>query len=208
MKLSDAPPAAFLGLAAARFVIGVLAIPLAPFLYREHFIVLVLMRPTKEVLLAAGFFVRAGDVNLLAVLTAAVPLVVLGVWLFFYVGRAYCDEILEGQLPGIGGRLVDSERVRKLQEVLDKQGRRLIFLGRLAIFPSALVAAAAGAGKMSAREFLPIDALGALTSVALTVGAGYLAGETYEEAGPWLTAIGLAALVAAAALLGRYLRRV
>src|SRR5688500_11598398 len=53
--------------AAVRVGLGILAIPLAPRLYREHYLALVLLRPTKEVLLGAGFHIRLGNLNVLEV---------------------------------------------------------------------------------------------------------------------------------------------
>ncbi|HWC13829.1 MAG TPA: VTT domain-containing protein [Actinomycetota bacterium] len=207
MKLDRVPKAVFLWLAVVRVMIGLAAIPLAPFLYREHFVVLVLMRPTKEVLLAAGFLIRGGDVGLVEVVVAAIPLMILGVWQFFYLGRRYCDEIDKGEVPGLGRRVLDPGKITKLQKVLDAKGSRLVFLGRLAAFSSATVAAAAGACNMRSRDFLPYDVAGAIASAGLSLGAGFLAGEAYESAGPWLTAVGLAALMGAAVLLGRYIGR-
>lgn len=196
-----------LWLAGIRIVVGLAAIPLAPFLYREHFIVLVLMRPTKEVLLAAGFLVKAGKVDLLAVLAAAVPLMILGVWQFYYLGRAFRDEIRKGELPGIQGRILSAKKVKKITKTLDKKGPKLVFLGRLAAFSSAVVATAAGAGKMTPREFLPPDGAGAVVSAAIAIGAGYFLGQAYEKASPALSVVGVAALVVAAVLLGRYLNK-
>src|SRR6476469_615834 len=96
-----------LWLALVRAVLGVIAIPLAPFLYKEHFIVLVLLRPTKEVLLAGGFLVKRGDLNLFALLAAAIPLAILGVWHFYYLGRAFATEIQTGKgLPKFAQRLL------------------------------------------------------------------------------------------------------
>ena len=69
-------------LAAVRLVLGIAAIPLAPLLYEDNFLVLVLLRPTKEVFLAGGFFVRQGDVNLALLILCAIPLSIFGVWLF------------------------------------------------------------------------------------------------------------------------------
>jgi membrane protein DedA with SNARE-associated domain len=196
-----------LWIAAIRVVVGIIAIPLAPFLYREHFIVLVLMRPTKEVLLAAGFLVRSGKVDLLPVLLAAVPLMLLGVWQFFYLGRAYSKEITGDGIPGIGGKLLPSDKVKKVCKILDKKGARLIFLGRLAALSSAGVAGAAGAGRMKSREFLPADALGAFASAGIALGAGYFLGQAYEKASPALSVVGVLVLIGAAILLGRYLKK-
>lgn len=198
---------ALLWLAGVRTLLALVAIPLAPFLYREHFVVLVLLRPTKEVLLAGGFLVRAGDANVLLILAAAIPLMVLGVWHFFYLGRAYAREIRNGDLPVLGSRLLPVKRIKALQKVLRKRGNRLVFVGRIAAFPSTLVAAAAGSAKLPERGFLLADGLGALASIVEVFGAGYLLGEAHDEAGPWVTGVGVAFLFAMLFLLGRYLKQ-
>ncbi len=195
-------------LAGLRALLGVVAIPLAAVLYEDHFVLLVLLRPTKEVLLAGGFLVRQGEVDLLVLLLAAVPLMILGVWQFFALGRGYKREISRGDLPGLGGRVLPAKRITDIRKVLTDKGARLVFLGRLAAFPSALVAAAAGASSMPARTFLVADGLGGLLSVVEVVGAGMLLGSTYKQAGPWLTLTGVAVLLGMLWLAGRYLKRV
>jgi len=187
--------------------IGLIAIPLAPFLYREYFLVLVLMRPTKEVLLAGGFLWRLDRVDPIPLVIAALPLSVLGVWQFYYLGRQYADKIGSGKLPGLAGRLLRPDRIKTMQRLLKRKGPRLVFMGRLAAFPSTVVATAAGSGDMPSRRFLPLDGAGAALSIAEVVGAGFLLGETFDEAGPWLTAIGVAVLVAVAVIIARFLRR-
>ena len=185
-----------------RGVLAVIAIPLAPILYRDHFVALVFLRPTKEVLLAAGFLTREGEVGALPVLAAAVPLALFGVWLFYALGRAYRDEIIKADLPGIAGRVLSPKRINELRNGLCERGWWVVVVGRLAVFPSSLMAAAAGTSDMPARRFLIADGIGATLSVAAAFGAGFLLGEAYEEAGPWLTGIGVAALVAVVAAAG------
>lgn len=196
-----------LSLAALRFVVAVAAIPLAPLLYRDHFLVLLLMRPTKELFLAGGFLIRQAEVPEWGPILAAIPLSIFGVWLFFVLGRAYRREIESDSLTGIGGRVLTTERVKRLRVVLDKKGPKLIFLGRIAVMSSASVAAAAGAGDMDRRKYLLVDLAGGLTSIAYTVAAGYLLGEAYEKAGPWLAVVGAVVLVVFAFVLGRALKK-
>jgi membrane protein DedA with SNARE-associated domain len=196
-----------LWLAGLRALLAIVAIPLAPVLYEDHFVTLVLLRPTKEVLLAAGFFLRRGEVNVIELVIATVPIMILGVWQFFALGRGYAKEIRQGDLPGLGGRILPMKRIEAVRKVLKKKGTRLVFLGRLAAFPSALVAAAAGASKMPTRTFLVADGLGGLLSIVEIAGAGMALGEAYEEAGPWLTVGGVAVLVAMMWAFGRYIKR-
>ena len=195
-----------LALAGARLIVAIVAIPLAPFLYRDHFLLLVLMRPTKEVFLAAGFLARQGEVAIWAVVLAAIPLSIFGVWVLFFLGRGYRREIESDSLSGIAGRILTPDRVKPFQKALDRKGPKLIFLGRLAVMSSAAVAAAAGAAGMQTRKFLFVDLAGGLLSIAYTVAAGYVLGEAYERAGPWLTALGVVALGAFAYILGRALQ--
>lgn len=193
-------------LAAVRAVLALAAIPLAPVLYHDHFVVLVLLRPTKEVLLAAGFLIRDGDVGLVPVLVAAVPLAIIGVWLFFALGRAYARELQRGDVPRIASKVLRPKRVRALSKLLDEKGTRVVLLGRLAAFPSVLLAAAAGASGMRPRDFLPIDALGAALSIVEVLTAGYLLGDAYKDAGAPLTAVGIAVLTVLLVVAGRSLR--
>ena len=194
-------------LGAVRAVVALLAIPLAPVLYEDHFMLLVLMRPTKEVLLAGGFALRLGEVGLVPLVAAAVPLSIFAVWLSYFIGLAYAREIESGKLPRWVRRVVSPKRIRTMRELLDKKGPRIVFLGRLAAFPSAALAVAAGSGRMPPREFLPVDGLGGLVSIAEVVGAGFALGYTYKRAGPWITAVGVAVLVAVAVIVARFLRR-
>ena len=203
---ASATRALLLTLAALRFALGIAAIPLAPALYRDHFLVLVLLRPTKEVFLAGGFFLRQGEVALLPLIAAAIPLSIFGVWLFYALGRSYAREIKAGEIPGIAGRLLKPERIKKFENALDEKGSKLVFLGRLAVMSSAGVAAAAGAAGLDPKRFLLVDLAGGLVSIAYTVGAGYMLGEAYRSAGPWLTGVGVAALIGFAYILGRALK--
>jgi membrane-associated protein len=94
-----------------------------------------------------------------------------------------------------------------MQGLLEERGSSVVFFGRLAAFPSTLMAAAAGASGVPPREFLPADTAGALVSMAALLGAGYALGEAYEAAGPWITAAGVVVLAGLLVVLGRALLR-
>ena len=199
---------ALLVVAAIRGLLSLIAIPLAPALFKDHFVVLVLLRPTKEVLLAGGFLVRKGDVSLPSLLIAAVPLAILGVWHMFLLGRAYTKEIQDGEgIPRWAERILPQKQIKKMCQVLDRKGTKVVVAGRVAAFPSALLGAAAGASKMEPKKFLVADFIGATLSIAEVVGAGFLLGAAYKEAGPWVTVVGVVALLGLLFYVGRLLRR-
>jgi membrane protein DedA with SNARE-associated domain len=195
-------------IAAVRGVLGIIAIPLAPALFREHFIVLVLLRPTKEVLLAGGFLLRDGSVGLLPLLAASVPLAVLGVWLFYALGRGYARELQTGK--GLGRwtrRVLSPDRMKTMRGLLHEKRRMAILMGRLSVFPSSLLASSAGASDLKTHEFIPLDGVGAALSIAEVLVVGYLLGANYERGSHLITAVGAALLVAALVVVGRWLRR-
>ena len=197
-----------LWLAAVRAALGIIAIPLAPALYRDHFVVLVLLRPSKEVLLAAGFLIRDGRVHVVPVLVAAIPLAILGVWQFYVLGRSWAKEIADNKgLPRFATRVLPPKRIKALTKVLDRKGVTVVMLGRLAAFPSTLIAAAAGASRMKPARFLPADGLGGLVSVAEVLIAGYLFGAAYKSAGRGITIFGIAVFIGLLIAFGRWLSR-
>jgi membrane protein DedA with SNARE-associated domain len=197
-----------LGVAGVRAVLALIAIPLAPALYDRHYLALVFLRPTKEVLLAGGFLVRQGDLAAAEMAAVAVPLAVLVVWNFFFLGRRFSGRLDQaGRLPRPLRKVFPPERIDELHDVICEKGTKVVFLGRLAVFPSTLMAAAAGAAEVPLRRFLLADTAGAALSIGLSIGAGYALGETHKSAGPWLTVLGLASVVALSVVVGRRLRR-
>ena len=207
MRKSSRLRGILLSLAIVRVVIGIAAVPLAPFLWENHFLWVVLMRPTKEVLLAAGFLIRLGEVWWVPVLAAAAPLAIFGVWQFYFLGRQYAPEIRSGKMHWTLERVLRPKRVKAMQSLLERKGMKLVILGRLAVFPSSVVALAAGSGDIPSRTFLKADAIGGLLSIVEVMGAGYALGYAYKRAGPWITVAGAVALVAVAIVIARGLRR-
>ena len=195
-------------LAMVRGVLGAIAIPLAPSLFRDHFILLVVLRPTKDVLLAGGFLLRDGRVGLVPLLAAAVPLCVLGVWMFYALGRGYAHELQTGH--GLGrwtSRVLSPERVKTMKGLLREKRRLAILIGRLSVFPSTVLASSAGAADVRTLQFMPLDGLGAALSVAEVLIVGYVLGAQYERGSKIITVVGAVALVAGLAVAGRWLRR-
>lgn len=197
-----------LALAGVRGVVSIIAIPLAPALFRKHFVVLVLLRPTKEVFLAGGFFFREGKVSLVPMVLASIPIAFLGVWLFFWLGRSFSDEIQSGEgLPRWATKVLPPKRIQALSRILKRKGWGVIVAGRLAAFPSTLMAAAAGMSEMPAPRFVSADAVGGALSTGLCLAAGYGFGAAYKRAGPWLTGLGVTVLLGLLVVVGRWLKR-
>jgi membrane protein DedA with SNARE-associated domain len=195
-------------LATLRTVLSMAAIPLAPVLFRRHFVVLALMRPSQAVILAGAFLARQGDVFLPTVLLAAIPMQVLAVWLYFALGRSWDDDIdSDDELPFLAARLLNRNQIKRLRDVLERKGARLVFLARFAIFPTGLVSVSVGASEMAPRRYLAADGAGLALSTAASVGAGYVLGIAYDGAKPWLAAVGVVGLAALSGTLTWVLQR-
>lgn len=191
-----------------RYAIPIAAIPLAPVLIPDRVGLLVLLRPSKEVLLLGGGLHRTqGDPALATMLVAYAPLMVAAVWVFFWLGRLYRDDLVAGRGPAWLSRMIPDETFAVARRVLDRRGPAIAVLGRLATLPPTALAAAAGTSDVDTRRYLVADTVGALASFALLVGVGAALGRAYERGGPWLTAAGLALLVGLLALLTRWVRR-
>jgi membrane protein DedA with SNARE-associated domain len=194
-------------LAALRYVVPLLAIPLIPVLIIDRLPLLVLLRPQKEFLLLGGGQNRVlGDPAILLLFAAYVPLMIVGVWAFFIVGRVYRGALRDGQGPAWLHRAIPPRQLEIAQAVLARRGPSIAVFGRLAALPPTMLAAAAGTSDVDARRYLAADLAGGIAAFATTVAAGYALGRAYEDGGVWLTAAGVGLFVALIVLLTRWLR--
>jgi membrane protein DedA with SNARE-associated domain len=193
--------------AVLRYVIPLLAIPLIPVLITDRVPLLVLLRPQKEFLLLGGAQLRlSGEPSVLVLFAAYVPLMVVAVWAFFAVGRAYGPALRVGRGPRWLQRALPPDQLEVAQRVLARRGPLIAVLGRIAALPPTVLAAAAGVSDVSARRYLVADAIGAVAGFAITVTVGYGLGRAYEQGGVWLTVGGVALFLGLVVLLTRWLR--
>jgi membrane protein DedA with SNARE-associated domain len=193
---------ALLWMAAVRTIAGLAALVLLPVLSRHAFLVLVALRPSLGILLLGAILARHGGISLWAMLVIAVPLQLLAVWLYFLLGRAWQAEIdSEDNLPFLTARLLQRNQIRRIRGTLQTHGARLVALSRFAIFPTGMLAAAAGASAMNPRRYFPADGLAFAVAAGLVTGAGYGLGLAQDQSGLWLTLIGAAGLIVLSTLL-------
>ncbi len=167
-----------------------------------------LLRPGREIQLAAGGLARTqGEPNLWLTFLAFLPLMVGGVWVFFFLGRAYKEELTEGKGAAWLNRIVPPEVFAQFRRLLARRGPMLAFLGRVGALPPTIMAAAAGTSEVDARRYLAADFAGAVVGYAMTVGVGYALGTAYERGGWWLTLIGLVLFMIVIAWISAWLRR-
>lgn len=199
---------ALLAVAIARYVVPIAALPLVPALLPDRLILLMLLRPGREVQLAAGGLNRMnGEPDLFVAFLAFVPLMVVAVWAFFWLGRAWKPELIAQDADGWLARLVPPEIFHEFRRLLDRRGPMLAFIGRIGALPPTILAAAAGTSDVDPRRYLVADFLGAVVGFALTVGVGWGLGRAYERGGWWLTGIGLLLFFGVLAWVSSWIRR-
>ena len=192
-------------LTVVRLALGLIAFPLAPFLYRHHYVVLILLRPTRLVLFFAGVLIRRHLLNVWVVVPAALPLGLFGVWQAYALGLVHKREISSGRIPRFSKRLLPTKRIKTFQKALRQQGVKLIILARIGTFPSYLLGTAAGSSGMDAKRFLIADCTGVVCELALSLSLGYAAGAGGGRA--VLAGIGVAAIAAAGIVYGIQIHR-
>lgn len=181
---------------------------LLPVLLPDRVGLLVLLQPRREWLLLGGARAQVvGDVSLPLLLAAYTPLMVLGVWTFFLVGRCYQHRLRGGTGPRWMTRALPTHKLELWQRLLVRRGPLIAVLGRVAWVPPTLLAAAAGVSDISPRRYLPADLLGAGLAFGMVVGVGYGLGTAYERAGAWVTWTGGLLFLALLLLAARWLRR-
>lgn len=193
--------------AVVRYVVPLAALPLVPVLLPDRVALLVLLRPTKEFLVLGGVQYRlAGAPTPLVLLAAFIPLMVLAVWAFFAVGRAYRAELAAGSGPRWLHWAVPPRRLATAQAVLDRRGSVIAVMGRFGGLPPTVLAAAAGASGVPARRYLAADTVGALASFAVVLVVGVRLGRAWEQGAIWLTALGVVLFVGVVVTLARWVR--
>jgi membrane protein DedA with SNARE-associated domain len=193
--------------AVLRYVVPLLAIPLIPVLIVDRVPLLVLLRPQKEFLLLGGAQLRlTGEPSVALLFAAYLPLMLVAVWAFFAVGRAYGPALRAGRGPRWLQRALPPDQLDLAQRVLARRGPLIAVLGRIAALPPTLLAAAAGVSDVPARRYLVADAVGAVAGFAITVTVGYGLGRAYEQGGVWITAAGVALFLGLVLLMTRWLR--
>jgi membrane protein DedA with SNARE-associated domain len=165
-----------------------------------------LIVPGESLVLAAGFFAHRGLLQLEAVMAAAALGAAAGDNIGYYLGRRLGRDWLLRHGSRFGLR---RKRLTQVDAFFKRHGPKAVFVGRFVGFARALVPFVAGASRMSYRQFLLYDALGAVLWTITFVSLGYILGASWRLAEKWIGRAGfiLLALAVLAGLVVWYRRR-
>jgi undecaprenyl-diphosphatase len=156
-----------------------------------------LLVPGESLVLASGFFVHRGILQLDSVMAAAALGAVAGDNIGYLLGTRLGREWLLRKGSRFGLR---RKRLAQVEAFFHRQGAKAVFLGRFIGFARALVPFVAGASRMPYRKFVIYDGLGALLWTVGFVTLGYVLGASWRVAEKWISRGGL--LLGGALLLG------
>lgn len=130
--------------------------------------------PEDTVLIAAGYLAFTGVVNIYYILVISYIGILGGDLMLYYFGRRYGQKIIEH--PKFL-KLIPIKRVDQIRRGFQRWGHWMVFFARFLVGFRSPTFLLSGVMKVPFKKFLIIDIFGALISVPLLVGLGYLFGE-------------------------------
>ncbi len=158
--------------------------------------------PEDATLILCGFLISTEVVKAVPALLVIYAGLLIADFLIFLVGNKYGSAVINHP---VFHKFISSERLTFIEDQFASKGIWLILAGRHLAVLRAQIFLAAGVMKMSPLKFLAADAVAALFTMALMVGAGYVGGNSLEIIKKDMTQIGYAAVVLLTAALAVYL---
>jgi membrane protein DedA with SNARE-associated domain len=163
-----------------------------------------LLIPGESIMLASGFFAHQGLLELDAVIVVGIVGAILGDNIGYQLGSHLGREWLLRHGTRFG---LKPKRLDKAETFFARHGAKAVFFGRFVGFARALVPFLAGASRMSYRQFIVYNAIGAVLWTLACVLLGYFLGASWRVAEQWISRTGLIIGVAlAAAAIGMWVR--
>lgn len=161
------------------FVFGI-ASPLAYFVVFGLLILCGMGNPLPEdtILIAAGYLSYNDVIHIYAVLPLCYIGIIAGDVMLYHFGKKYGQKLIEH--PKFL-RMIPIQRVDRVRKGFQKHGHWMIFFARFLVGFRSPTFLLSGVMHFKFREFLFFDCLGALVSVPLFVGLGFLFGSHIDS---------------------------
>ena len=130
--------------------------------------------PGDSLLVTAGVFAAAGDLNVVALLIGASICAVVGDQVGYWIGRRAGDALYRRP----DSRVFKRKHLERAHAFYEKYGAKTIVLARFVPIVRTFAPAVAGAAEMTYRRFVVYNVLGGLLWVFSTVLLGYFLGRS------------------------------
>ncbi len=161
-------------------------------------------------LFAAGAFAAFGDFNIAVLFMVALSAAVMGDNLGYYIGRRVGSPILEWFARQKRFRLFTSQTLERSRTYFRERAGWTIFVTRfLIVVLGGAINFLAGVEEYPYRKFLFWDVSGQALGAVITLGLGYISGESWEEVASLFGAFSslLLAFLVAVAIVALILRK-
>jgi membrane protein DedA with SNARE-associated domain len=158
--------------------------------------------PEDATLILCGFLISEAVVKPVPVLLVVYVGLLISDFFIFLVGNKYGSAVINHP---VFHKFISSQRLRFIKDQFAEKGIWLIIAGRHLAVLRAQIFLAAGVMKMSPLKFFTADAVSAVLTMALMIGAGYLGGNSLEIIKKDITQVGHAAVVLLMTALAVYL---
>ncbi len=158
--------------------------------------------PEDATLVLCGFLISTEVVKPVPVLLIVYAGLLISDFFIFLVGNKYGSAVINHP---VFHKFISLQRLKFIEDQFDKKGIWLILAGRHLAVLRAQIFLAAGVMKMPPLKFFSADAVSAVFTMALMVGAGYVGGNSLEIIKKDITRIGHAAVVLMTIALAVYL---
>lgn len=131
--------------------------------------------PEDATLMLSGFLISVEVIRPLYAFLAIYPGLLIADFILYSAGRKWGRKILTHRRLS---KVLPPERFKKLEEMFRRQGIFFIFFGRHFLGFRVQIFLVSGIMEMPAWKFLAADALSAIITITIMVGAGYLGGNS------------------------------
>ena len=128
--------------------------------------------PSEIILTFSGFIAKQADLSIFLIIIASTLGSLIGAIILYYLGYFLNDRI-------INILRLNKENTNKSIEEFKENGKKSVFIGRLAPIIRSLISIPAGIAKMNIIEFIILTTLGSLIWNTILILLGNMIGENY-----------------------------
>ena len=155
--------------------------------------------PSEVVMIPAGYLAYKGEMNLGLVLFFGISGSLAGAWFNYFLAHKFGRVFLL--------KIINQEKVTKLEEFFDKHGHISTFTGRLIPGIRQYISFPAGLAKMDYKKFTIYTTLGAGIWVVILTMLGYFIGENQELIHKYLKEITIITIILVVLLIVWYIKK-
>jgi membrane protein DedA with SNARE-associated domain len=131
--------------------------------------------PEDAVLIMSGLLIAHGVIALAPALLVIYPSLLIADFILYSIGRKYGRRVVEHKRFS---KMVSPATLSRLEEKFTRWGALMVFLGRHFVGFRAPIFLISGVMRISRTKFLIADGLSAIITISITLGLGYLGGNS------------------------------